>query len=106
MSKRVKFFAPPIETSNLDQEMLSGAVSYQQSTEGSQVRVDKRELLWEHRGFLFRALVWGFIASTLIAFLIPVQYESTVRLMPPDQTNSSGLAMLSALTAKVGDTPA
>lgn len=49
-------------------------------------------LLWEHRGLLFRAMVYGLLASTLTAFLIPVRYESTARLMPPDNQSASGLA--------------
>jgi capsule polysaccharide export protein KpsE/RkpR len=48
-------------------------------------------LLWQRRRLLFRALICGVIAATLIAFLIPARYESTVRLMPPD--NRSGLAL-------------
>jgi capsule polysaccharide export protein KpsE/RkpR len=36
------------------------------------------------------------LVSTLIAVLIPSRYESTVRLMPPDNQSSSGLAMAAA----------
>jgi capsule polysaccharide export protein KpsE/RkpR len=36
------------------------------------------------------------IASTLLAFLIPSRYESTVRLMPPDNPSTAGLAMAAA----------
>jgi len=48
-------------------------------------------LLWEQRRFLFRVVICGVVATTLIAFLIPARYQSTVRLMPPD--NRSGLAL-------------
>src|SRR5512144_2874869 len=52
-------------------------------------------LLWNHRSILVRAAVVGLLASTLLAFLIPKQYESTVQLMPPDpQTSTSTLALL------------
>ena len=38
------------------------------------------------------------VVSTLIAFLIPKRYESTTRLMPPDQANSN-MAMVAAAAA-------
>jgi len=53
-------------------------------------------LVWARRSFLFRVAACGFIASTLIAFLIPKRYTSTARLMPPDSQSSSGLAMAAA----------
>lgn len=49
-------------------------------------------LLWEHRGLLLRVGICAVLASTLIAFLIPDRYESTARLMPPDNQSTSGLA--------------
>jgi uncharacterized protein involved in exopolysaccharide biosynthesis len=49
-------------------------------------------LLWEHRSFLFRVAIYATLVSTLIAFLIPARYESTARLMPPDNQSASGLA--------------
>jgi len=39
--------------------------------------------------------------GTLLALLLPKQYQSTVQLMPPD-TQSSSSAMLAALSAKAG----
>jgi uncharacterized protein involved in exopolysaccharide biosynthesis len=59
-------------------------------------------LLWEHRRLLARAALYGLIASTLIAFLIPSRYESTARLMPPDSQSSSGLAAAAAAMSGVG----
>ena len=35
--------------------------------------------------------------ATLIAFLIPSEYESTARLMPPDSQPSGGLALMAML---------
>jgi len=49
-------------------------------------------LLWEHRRLLARVALCGLLASALIAFLIPSRYESTARLMPPDNQSASGLA--------------
>lgn len=61
----------------------------------------KIRLLWEGRRLIFRAACWGLLAATLIAFLIPKEYESTTRLMPPDDQSGSGLAMLAAMSAKM-----
>lgn len=52
-------------------------------------------LLWQRRVTLVKAAVVGLVISTVLAFLIPKQYESTVQLMPPDpQTSASTLALL------------
>jgi uncharacterized protein involved in exopolysaccharide biosynthesis len=56
-------------------------------------------LLWERRAFLKRALLWGVVLTAIIAFVIPKTYESTTRLMPPDDSGSS-MAMLAALAGK------
>lgn len=60
-------------------------------------RVALARLAWENRGFLVRAMLAGLVFSALAAFLIPARYESTARLMPPDQGASGmGLSMLAA----------
>ncbi len=56
-------------------------------------------LLWEHGRWLFRVTAWALVISAVIAFLIPVQYESSVSIMPPDSMNGSG-TMLAALATK------
>jgi capsule polysaccharide export protein KpsE/RkpR len=58
-------------------------------------------LLWEKRRALRRATLAGLLLATLLAFVLPKQYQSTVQLMPPD-TQSSSSAMLAALSAKAG----
>ena len=57
-------------------------------------------LLWDNRGLLFRVTLCGLLASVLVALLIPAQYESTTRLMPPENRSASGLA--SAIAAMSG----
>jgi len=52
--------------------------------------------LWEQRRLLSRAAFWGLLVSTALAFLIPKHYESTTRLMPPDNQSASGMAMMAA----------
>jgi uncharacterized protein involved in exopolysaccharide biosynthesis len=58
--------------------------------------LDSLRLLWKYRRILSRVALYALIASTLIAFIIPSRYESTARLMPPDNQSSSGLAMAAA----------
>src|SRR5947209_492077 len=53
-------------------------------------------ILWEHRRLLVRVAFFGLLASTLLALVIPVRFESTARLMPPDNSQSGGLAMAAA----------
>jgi len=60
------------------------------------------QLLWAHRALLSRVAVYALLASTLIAFLIPPRYESTARLMPPDNQSSSGLAMVASMMSSGG----
>lgn len=54
--------------------------------------VERLSLLWESRLFLGCVAVVGLLLSTLIVLLIPNSYESSVRLMPPDNPSSAGLA--------------
>ena len=56
-------------------------------------------LLWERRRVLYRVAVWALVLSTIILFLIPNQYESAIRIMPPDPMSGSG-TMLAALASK------
>ncbi len=56
-------------------------------------------LLWENRRLLGSVGVISVVLSAVFAFTLPKQYESTGRLMPPDQPNS-GSAMLAALAGR------
>lgn len=59
-------------------------------------------LLWNRRHFLCRITVWALVLATIVAFLIPKRYQSTTRLMPPDQQSGSGMAILAAMSGKAG----
>ncbi len=58
-------------------------------------------LLWEHRAVLFKAALCGLLAATLVAFLIPKEYESTIRLMPPEEQSGAGMALVATLSGKM-----
>jgi uncharacterized protein involved in exopolysaccharide biosynthesis len=55
------------------------------------------ELLWCRRSLLWKSALAGFVVALVIAFLIPPQYESTTRLMPPDPQAMSGVGMAAAV---------
>lgn len=59
-------------------------------------------LLWARRRFLGHVAVSALLLGTLVAFLLPVRFQSTTQLMPPDTQSSSGMAMLAAVSAKGG----
>ena len=56
-------------------------------------------VLWDRRRLLARVSAIALVASFAIAFLIPKRYESTARIMPPENSNS-GTAMLAALAGR------
>lgn len=71
------------------------AVDHQQARGRS---IAQMRLLWEHRRLLFRVSIYALVASTLAAFLIPARYQSTARLMPPDNQSGSNLAIAAAMS--------
>jgi capsule polysaccharide export protein KpsE/RkpR len=85
----------------IDERVLDNDIG-QTLTEGSKKRnFDWAWLLWLNRRLLGRSIVRGVVLSTIIAFLIPKQFDSTTRLMPPDSRSGSGmgagLAMMAAM---------
>jgi capsule polysaccharide export protein KpsE/RkpR len=60
------------------------------------------QLLWDRRALLYRAAWRGLLFSLLVAWLIPNKYDSTVTLMPPDNSMSDSGAVLAALAGKAG----
>jgi uncharacterized protein involved in exopolysaccharide biosynthesis len=53
-------------------------------------------VMWDGRHLIAKVAFAGLVAGTLLAFLIPKQYTSVARLMPPDRQSSSGMALLTA----------
>src|ERR1700692_943729 len=59
-------------------------------------------VLSSERRFLWRATGFATVVAVALAFLIPKEYQSAVRLMPPDTQSGSSMAMLAALSGKAG----
>lgn len=51
------------------------------------------ELLWRERRFILRCSLCALVTFALIAFLLPNHYTATTRLMPPDYSAGSNLAL-------------
>jgi uncharacterized protein involved in exopolysaccharide biosynthesis len=66
------------------------------TAEANKSTLARLQLLWAHRKMLWRVGICAVFGSALVAFLIPSRYESTARLMPPDNQSSSGLAIAAA----------
>ncbi len=99
MKRSTQTVASPIE---LPREVAPGSATLElQEPQQREDAVEWLWLLWDRRRLLAKATLWGLVASTLIAFLIPKRYESATRLMPPD-TQSSGMAMMAALSGVGG----
>jgi capsule polysaccharide export protein KpsE/RkpR len=69
------------------------------NTGRSERSYDRTQVLWNARGFLARCAGVGLVVFILMAFIIPPKFESTTRLMPPDNS-SEGLGMLAMLASK------
>jgi capsule polysaccharide export protein KpsE/RkpR len=96
ITKRQPQYSEPV----LEPELIS------ESGERPQERgqaVAKIGLLWEQRQFVLRCAAIALVASVIVAFLIPVRYTSTTRLMPPDQGGQGITSMLAAVGKATGD---
>lgn len=73
-----------------------------ESIEPSPSLLPHLRLFWDSRRLLWRAGLCALLVSIVVAFLIPVRYQSVTRLMPPDDQSSSGLGMLAAMASSSG----
>ena len=64
--------------------------------------VDRLRLMFEQSAFLLRVAATGLALSTLLAFLLPFEYEARTQLMPPDSQVGTGLASLLSMNIQTG----
>ncbi len=93
-TKQITNRDPKYSSPHLEEELL---IEVQDAETYRGRSIARLSTLWQNREFLFRIAVVGFVASALIVLLIPVQYTSTTRLMPPDQSGAGMASMLAAL---------
>lgn len=75
---------------------------FAEESRGREKNAARLRLLWTERRLILRLAGAGLLLSTLMAFLIPKRYESTTRLMPPDQPTSSMTMLASAVGGQSG----
>jgi capsule polysaccharide export protein KpsE/RkpR len=68
-------------------------------TDRARKSLDRVQLLWDRRGFLGHCAGVGLVFFALVSLIIPPQYESVTRLMPPENS-SEGLSVLATLAGK------
>ncbi|GAC1617535.1 MAG: hypothetical protein NVS9B13_04360 [Candidatus Acidiferrum sp.] len=59
--------------------------------------VDSLRLLWVSRRSLGKVMATGLALGLAIAFLLPVRYQSSVQLMPPDNQQNLSMPLLAAI---------
>jgi uncharacterized protein involved in exopolysaccharide biosynthesis len=84
---------------NAAPELVQEAVLAESSAPPTPYWLVNANELWSRRRTLFRVGAIALVLSTTIAFTMPKRYESTARLMPPDQ-QGSGSAVLAAIAGK------
>ena len=75
------------------------AATKYEGQEGTPNWVVNVSVLWAHRGTLGRTAVVAVLLGLVIALLIPNQYESTARIMPPESAGGS-TALLAAIAGR------
>jgi capsule polysaccharide export protein KpsE/RkpR len=54
-------------------------------------------LVWEQRSLIYKVAVRALILSSIIVLLLPLEYESTVSIMPPDSSSDMGTMMAAVM---------
>lgn len=103
MSDRRTETALSRERTYVPEELVIEAIDEVAMREARERAAARVRLLWDRRRFVARAAIAGLVVATAVAFLIPNRYQSTAQLMPPDQSMTSGSAMLTALSSRVGE---
>ena len=78
---------------------LSSSYNKRRPESAQKTWLTNASLFWDNRHVFLRTLVVTVAASILITVLLPKQYESGARIMPPEPSGN-GAAMLAALVGK------
>src|SRR6266567_2564528 len=77
-----------------------GRADYVSENEVLDSPLARLRLLWDQRRLLGRIVLMSLIVGSLIAFLIPKQYQSSLQLMPPDNNDSGSGLLMAAMAAR------
>jgi uncharacterized protein involved in exopolysaccharide biosynthesis len=83
-------------------ELLLEAIDEQALHEARERQAARVRLLWHRRRFLVAVVACAMVVSVVFALWLPKRYQSTAKLMPPDQNMGFGATMLAALSNQVG----
>src|ERR1700675_4523588 len=92
--------APPLPNTETQRNGHSAMYPFPDASPTPSKRVVYLRMFWEHRRFFLRVGIYGLLASTLLAFLIPPRYKAKAQLMPPEGQQGLGAALLGALSSK------
>lgn len=92
----------PIHDDVLDAPQREDDSLLEEPIEISPALLPHLRLFWDNRRLLWRSGLCALLVSIVIAFLIPVRFQSVTRLMPPDEQSNSGLGMLAAMASGPG----
>ena len=96
---------PEAQTDLLNQNLPDAAGGYSQEANGAphaavehepQFLSDLLLTVWRERRFVAKAFGLGLVVAAIVSLLIPPQYESTTRIMPPEKQGLGGLAAMLA----------
>jgi capsule polysaccharide export protein KpsE/RkpR len=73
------------------------------SRQESDGQLQALRLLWGARRTLGKILVASAAGGLAVAFLLPVRYQSSVQLMPPDSQQGMSLSLLAAMNQRTGN---
>ena len=85
----------------VEEEMSSSVTSAGSETVATPNWIANTSLLWRKRRILSRTAGISLVLALAIAFLLPKQYESGARIMPPSNS-MGGTALLAALAGRSG----
>ena len=92
MNKSTDTLIPELERSQAAPQPKNGLLAHaSEDSHLSSIRV--LELWWCERRFILRSVVYGLLLFGIVALLLPNHYTATTRLMPPDYSAGSNLAL-------------
>lgn len=93
----------PTQSERVQHDVVEDLISHDQALKPTPDRsIQRLTLLWSERRFLVRVTACGLVLGILLAFAIPKRFTSTARLMPPNESQGTGMTMLAALAGKAG----
>ena len=98
-SSRCRALANSLRAARIQMQTEQLMAAKYEGKEGAPNWVANASVLWAHRSILGRVAIVSILLSLVIVFVIPNQYESTARIMPPETAGGS-TALLAAIAGR------